>query len=136
MPKEAAARRLEELGLKKPYSDPSLRSRKKRQALVKALDRAGLLGFSQQDGVRVGIFTVWKKGRKKQRVIVDARLSNAHFEEPESVSLPSAQNLSDMHVNGQEMLHLCASDLKDAFYTMELPKELGKFFTLEPLLAK
>ena len=91
LPKEAAARRLEELGLKKPYSDPSLRSRRKRQALVKALDRAGLLEFSLEDGVRVGIFTVWKKGRKKQRVIVDARLSNAHFEEPESVSLPSAQ---------------------------------------------
>ena len=83
LPKEQQAIRTEELGLSRPYSDPRLRNRRTRVKLVRKLLAANLVELSLTDGVRVGVFSVWKKGKTSQRVIIDARISNACFSDPE-----------------------------------------------------
>eukprot|EP00973_Karenia_brevis_P028682 3955516-Karenia_brevis.AAC.1 len=82
---------------------------------------ANMIDFSLTDGTRVGIFCVWKSDKQKMRVIVDARLSNCAFCEPENPDLPTGGSFSRVHIDQGEALWVSSVDLKDAFYTMELP---------------
>ena len=82
LPKEQQLVRAEELALAKPYSDPQLRNPRQRAALVSRLMESNLVEISREDGIRVGIFTVLKSDGRRQRLIVDARLSNTAFCDP------------------------------------------------------
>ena len=133
VPPEKQVLNQEEIGLEQPYTDPSLKGRKQLSRLIRLLLDRSLVELSLEDGTRIGVFAVWKSDGERMRLIIDARLSNTHFTEPPPVSLPGAENLSQVHVASSESLHVSTSDLKDAFYTMEMPPELRKFYTFSPV---
>ena len=137
LPKEIAARKLEESGLKSVYSDPIMRSRKKRAELVRLLLDRNLVELCEDDGVRVGVFAVKKSDGVRQRLIIDARGSNSHFTDPKSPDLPTGASLSRLWLEDSSTHLFCSSaDLKDAFYTLELPPPLRSLFTLDPVRAR
>lgn len=58
----------------KPYNDPTLfGSARRYQEFVKKLAGCGLLRFTREPIEMIGIFFVWKKERRAQRLILDAR---------------------------------------------------------------
>ena len=135
LPKAIGEEKVKEIGLVRPYSDPALRSRSVKLGLVKCLLARGLTELSTSDGVRVGIFCVWKSDGVKMRLIVDARISNCHFSEPTNPDLPTGASYARLRVKRGEVLNASGLDHKDAFYTMELPAELLPYFTLDPICA-
>lgn len=72
----------------------------------------------------------------RQRLIVDARRSNACFSVPPPPDLPTGASYSRVFLRPGEKLSVTSSDLKDAFYTIELPRCLRRFFTLAPVRAE
>jgi len=136
LPEELSKAKLASSSLKRPYSDPALRNTKVRADLVKLLLSSGIVEFTLNDGVRVGIFCVWKSGKERMRLIVDARLSNQHFREPGNVDLPTGASFSRFFTETYDDVHVSSCDLKDAFYTIQLRESLRHFFTLDPIKAK
>eukprot|EP00975_Prorocentrum_lima_P000516 101238-Prorocentrum_lima.AAC.1 len=66
----------------RPYFDRKLEHNQKAyQGLVRRLQAAGLVGFTQNPLSHVGLFFVWKSGRQKQRLIIDARPANRLFKD-------------------------------------------------------
>ena len=75
------------VGVGCPYSDPLL----KRCARVYAnfcrkLAEPGLVEYRREGTERVGAFAVWKNSGR-QRLVIDCRAANLHFEQPERVHL-------------------------------------------------
>eukprot|EP00973_Karenia_brevis_P076072 10566449-Karenia_brevis.AAC.1 len=50
LPKELFARKLEECGLRRPYSDPKLKSKRERVKLLRRLLASNMIDFSKEDG--------------------------------------------------------------------------------------
>eukprot|EP00973_Karenia_brevis_P012650 1716241-Karenia_brevis.AAC.1 len=136
LPKAEQELRMTELGLRRPYNDSSLRSRRQYVDLVNILFSRNMIEFATSDGVRIGIFAVWKSDNVHQRLIIDARLSNCCFREPESPDLPTGGSLARLRTDSSHTIFSSSCDLKDAFYTIALPESLRPFFTMDPILAK
>lgn len=69
-------------------------------------------------------------------MIIDARRANCHFRDPAYVSLATGDTLSRLEFNAGEVVTIGMADLKDAFYHLELPSALRKFFCLPSILTK
>jgi len=134
------------------YSDPALvKHRQKYARFVKDLDGRGMLDFTVQPKEMVGVFFVWKKGREKIRLILDARRANKRFRRPPHVDLVSGEGLSmvDLDISGdsswseEELLSILRtlrvsagiSDVKDAFRRLRMPRWLRPYFCLPPVRA-
>eukprot|EP00959_Pyramimonas_sp_CCMP1952_P163920 3427146-Pyramimonas_sp.AAC.1 len=57
-----------------------------------------MLEWRRHGSPRVGLFTVWKKNGK-QRLIVDARLSNLCFAQPDPVDLATGGSSASLEVD-------------------------------------
>ena len=80
-------RLIEEHGDIRPYVHPLLSSSRRHYvAFCRRMFGAGLCRPSLNMEETVGIFFVWKKGRQKMRVILDARRTNRRFLPSPSVS--------------------------------------------------
>ena len=124
-----------ELGLRRPYLDPVLRSSPKVYAdFCRKLDSSGLVEFRSGFKEQVGAFTVWKKSGK-QRLVIDARLANLHFDAPEKVHLATGATFANVEVDGGPAIEVGGVDIADAFYHLELVPELREFFALPGLRA-
>ncbi|CAK0798854.1 unnamed protein product [Prorocentrum cordatum] len=98
------------------------------KSLVARLQAAGLVEFSLTDGVRTGIFAVWKSDGVKQRLILDARISNCSFEVPESPDLPTVNAFSRRYFT---MEPLSAKDLQISEGTgRQLSRLVGHFVSM------
>ena len=92
------------------------------------LQARGLIEFRSACVEQVGAFTVWKKNGK-QRLVIDARLANMHFEQPEEVALATGSSFSLLEVDGGgPPLEVGGVDIADAFYHIELVEELRGHF--------
>ena len=80
------------------------------------------------DGV-LGVFFVRKKDGRF-RLIFDTRLLNRKFVPPPKTQLPSAAGFSNLAVHEGGNLYLASSDVKNAFYVLEIPTSLAHMFTL------
>ena len=99
LPKSAQEMKLELAGVTKPYNDPKMRNRSFRSTLVKALLVRDMVDISLDPGEAfVGLFGVWKSDRKKVRLIIDARISNTFFSDPENPRLPTGAAFSRFQV--------------------------------------
>lgn len=125
--------RMRESGLTRAYSDPALRCRRTRARLVRRLLESGLVELSSEDGVRVGVFAVWKSNKTQQRLIIDARVSNMCFSDLVNPDLPIGASFSRLFLEESETFECSSGDRKDAFYTLALPEHLRCFFVLEPI---
>ncbi|CAK0797934.1 unnamed protein product, partial [Prorocentrum cordatum] len=109
---EKAAARVAESALKRPCYDPSLQGRPRRHArLLAALDGAGILEWRRRGSPRVGLFTAWKKNGK-QRLIVDARLSNLCFAQPDPVDLATGGSSASLEVDPGPPVCLAQVDIQ------------------------
>ena len=128
LPTHQAAANIVEAKIKQPYIDPKLtRSPKTYLKLLCKLYNAGMLNFRNSVGrCMVGVFTVKKKDGK-QRLVVDARVSNQWFSTPPSTQLPTGSAFAQVQGSG-----FCVGglDLKDAFYNLGLPESLQDLFCL------
>ena len=103
---------------------------------MRLLLKANIIELSLDDSVHVGVFAVWKSDRIHQRLIIDARISNPYFEEPESPDLPTGASYVRVFLKRDQEAWFSCCDLKDAFYTIQLPPQLRHLFVLSPLRAK
>lgn len=122
--------------LKKPYFDPILREqpRKYTQFCLK-LWNSGLVEFHKHVHEVVGAFCV-KKKNNRQRLVIDSRLANLHFDAPESVRLCTGSTFARIEVGDSGgPLEVGGVDISDAFYNIGLPASLRKFFGLKSIRA-
>lgn len=129
-----------EKGLKNDlYMDPILaNSKKEYHAFIADLCRSQLLNFTITPRVQVGAFFVSKKSGKL-RLIIDARRANKLFRTPPSTLLGSVDCWTRMESEEGSQVFLAQEDVRDFFYRLAIPKELGEFFALpaiDPHLLK
>lgn len=129
---EVSARKGES-SLKRPYFDPALkRSKASYVKFVQRLHASNLVEFRTEAREHVGIFFVWEKSGK-QRMIVDARLSNMWFGAPEKVELATGTAFSQIEVDQGPPIEVAGVDIADCFYNIGLPNEFRDLFALPPL---
>ena len=127
--------RIGESGLRAPYVDPMIRESPRLYAsFCRKLEASGLLEYRQSCREQVGVFTVWKKSGK-QRLVIDARLANMHFETPEKVRLATGTTFAAMEVDSGPPVEVGGVDIADAFYHIELVEPLREFFALPKVKA-
>ncbi|CAK0821614.1 unnamed protein product [Prorocentrum cordatum] len=102
--------------------------------LLKRLRAANLLVFRFSVRRRVGCFSVWKKSGA-QRLVIDARIPNCFFEEPDPVQLASGACFANLQLDAGPPLVLGGADIKVAFYAIAMPEELRDLFGFEPIKA-
>ena len=123
------------IGLTKTYEDPQFKDHNKYAGFVKRLYDLSLVDVSlAKPQEAVSIFFVKKKAGKL-RMILDCRLANTHFAEPEGIRLASADSITKMEVPGQAPLYTASADLQNAFYTMGMPMGLRQLFGLKKVRA-
>lgn len=100
LPENLIKERQEALGLGSPYLDPCLRRQPKRYGeFVQRLTDCGLAEVSlEAPACEVGSFAV-KKKNLEQRLVIDARLSNAAFAESEKVQLATGAGFAALQVD-------------------------------------
>ena len=96
---------------------------------------AGMIEYRRSGKPRCGLFAVHKKAGR-QRLIVDARLSNCCFVDRAPVSLCSGATLGLICMEEGEKLFVGQVDTENAFYGMLLPEEFVSFFCLPRLKAR
>ncbi len=132
---DEGARRLEHSGVKRCYQDPAFNSEEVYSDFVRRLLELNLVEVRREKPVeKVGLFFV-KKKQDKLRLIMDCRRSNCHFEDPLPVSLATGESLSRVESMADQPLYMASADLQNAFYTLEMPGELRKFFGLKAVRA-
>ncbi|CAK0795767.1 unnamed protein product, partial [Prorocentrum cordatum] len=135
-----------------PYFDSVLKfNHKEYRGLVRRLLSAGILGWTLSPKERIGMFFVWKDGRRRLRLIVDARRTNAHFRDPPGVELLSSEGLARIEVqmpdsgfssyedlraaSHAQQVYIGMADVKDCFHRMRIDSALSQYFCLPPVKA-
>ena len=132
---EVGCQRKAASGLRAPYVDPLIKNCPRRYAaFCKRLQDSGLVEFRETYKEQVGVFTVWKKSGK-QRLVIDARLANMRFEEPETVHLATGSTFAAIEVDPGPAIEVGGVDIADAFYHIELIEDLREFFALPGIRA-
>ncbi|CAK0831182.1 unnamed protein product [Prorocentrum cordatum] len=133
-----------------PYFDSVLKfNHKEYRGLVRRLLSAGILGWTLTPKERIGMFFVWKDGRRRLRLIVDARRANAHFRDPPGVELLSSEGLARIEVHmpdtgfssyedlraalEAQQVYIGMADVKDCFHRMRIDSALSQYFCLPPV---
>lgn len=136
LPQEAVDGLKAQSSLKKPYFDPLLKhNRRAYSSFIRKLFDSGVIEFSKTCREQCGLFCVWKKSGK-QRLVVDARLTNLWFSSPEPVRLATGTSFGAIEVDDHGPIELAGVDISDAFYNIELPESLRDLFGLLPLEAR
>ena len=121
------------------YMDPRLEGGGKvYHDFVADLIESKLVSFTTSPRVQVGAFVVTKKG-EKQRLIIDARRANKLFRSPPTTVLGSMDSWARLGCDAGSDLFVAQEDVKDYFYRLRIPKDLGEFFALpkvDPALLK
>lgn len=122
----------------KPYSDPSLKSRSKYLKFLRTLHERGILSFTRRCRGRVGAFTVSKKPKvldgmvvKTQRLVLDCRQTKLLFRPSPHTDLGSLSSLADMEIPPEHNLFISGADIQDCFYAIHIPEAMMQFFCLE-----
>ena len=127
----------EEPAIKHAYMDPILKHNMHEYVgFISELQKRQMVAFKIHSGeaADLGIFFVRKKGNK-QRLIFDTRILNQKFVEPPSTDLPSADAFTRLELPEECSFSIGSGDLANAFYTLGVPDDLARMFTLPPLKA-
>lgn len=150
--KELMVKEGEPLEAPPPYWDPALaKSKKQYRQFIQHLDSIGLLQYTQTPKNEVGVFFVFKSDGERIRLIVDARSTNALFQDPPGVELCSSEGFSriecevspGLRPGSPEFLaelqtmniHIGLSDVKDCFHRLRQPRWLAEYFCFKPIRA-
>ena len=106
LPKEQAAARMSEEDIpRRPYLDLVLYQPRRYEELLRAMGSCGMIEWALPCEEQVGLFCMWKKSGK-QRLIIDARRSNAHFRTPAQVLLASGDSFGRLQALAGQALRL------------------------------
>ena len=124
-------------GLHKPYSDPCLISHACVYGrFLSQLHSRGIVRFKKGKWpANIGTFFVFKKSGAL-RIIVDTRLANTLFRDPDHTELPTAAGWSQIHAFDGDAMFVGGADIDNAFHRMSIPDELAQMFTLPAVLAQ
>ena len=118
----------------RPCNDPKLRDNLFYASFVKLLADRFLVDFALHVEETVGVFCVRKKNGTL-RLIIDARRSNCWFTDPPDVSLATGTAISEVCMEEENEFYIGHLDIINAFYKLELPESLRRYFGLRPLRA-
>lgn len=102
--------------------------------LVRRLSSLEMVGFTTSPRCINGVFAVPKDG-DGQRLIIDARPTNALFVDPLPVNLPTPDLMSELYSDGQP-LFVAKCDLSDFYHSLRLPDWLSDYFALPPIRSR
>lgn len=128
----------DENNIKRPYMDPILKhNHTEYMSFIQELQKRHMIAFKTDidDAGDLGIFFVRKKNGS-QRLIFDTRILNQKFVEPPSTDLPSADAFTRLEMPENESFYIGSGDLANAFYTLSVPDDLGRMFTLPAIKAE
>jgi len=120
-----------------PYIDPILKHNQGEYiGFLKELQDRNMLRFQRAEGhpFMLGIFFVRKKSGKL-RLIFDTRLLNQYFNDPPNTDLPSADAFTRLETCENASFYAGSGDLSNAFYTLSVPDDLARRFTLPAIEA-
>ena len=120
-----------------PYTDPILKHNQGEYiGFLKELQDRNMLRFQRAEGhpFMLGIFFVRKK-YGKLRLIFDTRLLNQYFNDPPNTDLPSADAFTRLETCENASFYAGSGDLSNAFYTLSVPDDLARRFTLPAIEA-
>lgn len=129
-------------GAIKPYNGPGLfGSARRYHDFVRRLSKSGLLRFTRKPLEMIGIFFVWKKERKAQRMTLDCRRSNRMFRDAPHVNLLTSEGFAHFEVLADwsgpspswPAMFIGVADVRDAFHRLLMPPELSPRFCFEPV---
>ena len=117
------------------YGDPSLRRTAVYAELLQRLSDGGVVEFSLEPALeKADVFFVGKSDGR-QRMVVDCRRCNAHWADPADVALATGETLSRLRVPKGQELWCGQVDIKDAFWHMEMPPPMRRYFGLRSVRA-
>lgn len=137
-----ARTRIREAGLRRSYSDPAFKGcSEEYRAFIRRLYRANMVDYVYADDLDniteyAGIFFVWKKGRERQRMVVEARRSNEHFEPPAHVGLATGATMGRLEASENSSVYCGGLDIRDCFYHIGLPEFLRQYFCLDAVYGR
>lgn len=99
--------------------------------LIIRLVAARMMGFTQRPKVVNGAFSVPKQ--EQQRIILDARASNAHWVDPDKVELPGPDLLASLRATGP--IVAAKVDADNFFHRLLMPDWMHPYFALPAVRA-
>ena len=113
-----------------PYMDPLLKNDLPEYALfVQDLYSKNMIDFCEAPSDFVTPFFVAKKSGKL-RMVLDCRAVNRRFKAPPPLPLSAGYSWSRLRVPRGKSLYIAQSDIRDYFYSLELPNALRPLFCL------
>ena len=114
----------------KPYMDVILQKNKQEyHGFIRDLLNKGPIGFTNQPrGLATPFFVAKKNG--KLRFILDCRSVNKRFHPPPPLAMAAGSTWSSIDLPTGEILYTAQSDIRDYFYSLELPTSLQSLFSL------
>ena len=100
--------------------------------LIVRMSRLRMLSFTHEPAVVNSVFAVRKDGGK-QRLIIDARVSNLAFADPPRVELPTPEVTAQLCVPSRSKLFIAKVDLDNFYHRLVLPEWLQPYFALPPV---
>ncbi|CAK0822697.1 unnamed protein product, partial [Prorocentrum cordatum] len=129
LPQQLGMERIKEVGPRRLYTDPALRNPRLYKMVVRRLMSAGLVDFSSSAECYVG------KKNGSLRMILDGRHASLRFAPADPVELATGSAFAQISVDGDEPISIGGVDICDAFYQIELPQWLRRYFGLPKVRA-
>lgn len=112
------------------YMDPALRDDLALYcSFIQDLHSCGMLEFTNQPQGLVTPFCVAKKNGRL-RLILDCRDTNRRFKTPPPLALGTGSSWARVNIPQGEDLYIAQSDIKDYFYSLQLPASLRPLFSM------
>ena len=104
-------------------------------SFVKDLYDSGMVEFTSKPQDLVTPFFVTKKNGRL-RLVLDCRGVNRRFRPPPQLAMGSGASWAQLSVPKGSSLYVAQSDIKDYFYSLQLPEELRPLFSLPAVPAE
>ena len=104
------------------------------EKVIQRMHKVGMVSFTREPKVVNGIFGV-VKDVDKQRLIIDARPSNAIFQPPPHTELPSPDLLAHFTLSDDQKLYFAKADLDNFYHRIRLPPSWHQYFALPAVRA-
>ena len=96
--------------------------------------QCGMVDFTQTPKSVCGVFAV-PKDKDSDRLIIDARPTNALFVDPEPVRLPTPDLLTRLEMSESVPTFTAKVDLDNFYHRLRLPEWMRQYFALPPVRA-